>query len=52
MFAVTLTALVNLIYKNAMTQNWALFVIGLLLLILAVFLVIQAVKSLRKSQLK
>jgi len=52
MFAVTLTALGNLIYKNAVTKNWTLLVIGLLLMILAVFLVIQAVKSLRKSQLK
>jgi len=52
MFAVTLTALGNLIYKNAVTQNWALLVIGILLMILAIFLIIQAVRSLNNSRMK
>lgn len=51
MFAVTLTALGFLIHKNLMTQNWTLLIIGILLMVLAVFLVIQAVKSLRKMTL-
>jgi carbon starvation protein len=52
MFAVTLTALGFLIRENAMTQNWIYLIINILLMVLAVFLVIQAVKSLVKVPVK
>ncbi len=47
MFAVTLTALGNLIYKNFVAKNLTLFFIAILLFGVAIVLVVQAGKSLR-----
>ena len=48
MFCVTLTALGNLIYKNLMEINFPQLLVSILLFVIAVVLVIQASKSLRK----
>lgn len=48
MFCVTLTALGFLIHKNFVTRNITLFLIAVLLFVVAVFLVLQAGKSLRR----
>lgn len=49
MFAVTLTALVTLIYSNFAKQNFTLSVIALFLFLLAVILAYQAYQVLRKN---
>jgi len=48
MFCVTLTALGSLIYKNLTARNWTLFLIAILLFGIAILLVLQARKSLRR----
>jgi len=45
MFVVTLTALINLVHKNIIGQNWILFSFSFFLLILAVFLIFQALRD-------
>jgi carbon starvation protein len=49
MFAVTLTALGNLIYENAVKGNIVLLVIGIILLFLAGALIVESVRSLRRG---
>lgn len=49
MFAVTLTALINLIVKNLLNQNYLLMVMAILLFIVAVVLALQAYASMRKG---
>jgi len=49
MFAVTLTALINLIVKNLLNQNYLLMVMAILLFIVAVVLALQAYTSMRKG---
>jgi carbon starvation protein len=49
MFLVTLAALTSLIYKNFIAGNWTLFFISILLFGVAVVLVFQAVKSMKKK---
>lgn len=48
MFAVTITALINLIVKNILSQNYILAVIAVFLLIVAVVLAYQAFTKMRK----
>ncbi len=48
MFCVTLTALGMMIHKNLVAKNVTLFLIAILLFVVAVFLVLQARKSLQK----
>ncbi len=48
MFCVTLTALGNLIYKNLVAKNIPLLLITVLLFVVAVVLVVQAGRSLKR----
>lgn len=48
MFCVTLMALGNLIYKNVLSRNYPLFLIACLLLVIAVVLIVEAGKSLKR----
>ncbi len=48
MFLVTLTALVNLVIKNVQNQNWVLTGMGVLLFVVAIFLIVQAYQSVKK----
>jgi carbon starvation protein len=50
MFCVTLMALGNLIYKNASVRNVPLLFISLLLFVLAVVLIVEASKGLKKFE--
>ena len=47
MFAVTITALISLIVKNVMSGNFALALIAVFLLFVAVVLAVQAFHSMR-----
>lgn len=47
MFCVTLTALAQLVYQNAHKGDWVLAIAGALLLILAVFLAVEGLRSAR-----
>ncbi len=49
MFAVTLTALINLIVKNLLNENYLLMAMAILLFIVAVVLALQAYTSMRKG---
>lgn len=49
MFAVTLTALINLIVKNLLNNNYLLMVMAMLLFIVAVVLAFQAYTRMRKK---
>ncbi len=49
MFAITLTALIVMVYQNIMTNNFVLTIIALALFILAVFLAIEAKKRLQQK---
>jgi len=48
MFCVTLTALGNLIYQNIVSKNYPLIFITILLFVVAIFLVVEAGKSLKR----
>jgi carbon starvation protein len=51
MFAVTLTALVQLVYQNLQKGDWVLAVTGALLLVFAVFLTVEGYRSVRGGKL-
>ncbi len=48
MFCVTITALGILTYKNFMLHNYVLFSLSILLFVVTIFLVVEAIKSLKK----
>ncbi len=48
MFGVTITALGILTYKNFMLHNYVLFSLSILLFVVTIFLVVEAIKSLKK----
>ncbi len=50
MFCVTLTALAQLVYQNAHKGDWVLAIAGALLLILAVFLAVEGLRSVRGGE--
>ena len=49
MFAITLSALVVIVYKNAQEANYVLAAIGAALFVLAVVLMVEAIKSFRRE---
>lgn len=50
MFAVTVTALIQLVYNNLQKGDWVLTFAGAILLILAIFLVIEGYRSVRSKE--
>jgi carbon starvation protein len=52
MFAVTLTALIFMIYKNIITRNFPLVILSILLFVVALVLVLEARKGLKRISAK